>query len=174
MPGVKKGQGGIPFLQRELQKGNAQQKMMDVPQPGGVGQASPTGLGGTNVRPNQPPAKETAPKEPKAAPAQDISKIPARPRQEAAPAFLSIPRIDDEFPISDLVGATGQGQNIPASTLGERFYRRYGRYPTETDLGIIAVRRRFEKDSGRPPTRDELLSTLRNNMIVNREDEFLG
>jgi len=138
-----------------------------------VGQKSPTGVGGTNVRPNQPPPTEPTPREPKPQ-QQDISKIPARPRQEAAPAFLSIPRIDDEFPVADLVGATGQGQNIPASTLGERFYRRYGRFPTETDLGIIAVRRRFEKDAGRPPTRDELLSTLRNNMIVNREDEFLG
>lgn len=173
MPGVRQGRGNTPFLDRELRKGAAQQKLMDIPQPGGLGQASPTGLGGVNVRPNQPPAAAPEPGRVQE-PEQDISKIPARPRQEEAPRFLSIPRLEDEFPVSDLVGATGQGQNVAATTFGERFYRRYGRNPTEVDLSIIALRRRFEQDMGRPPTRDELLANLRSNMLVNREDEFLG
>jgi len=84
---------------------------------------------------------------------------------------MSIPTVDDEFPVSDEPGKEG---NVEASTLGERFYRRYGRFPTEVDLSIINLRRRFEKDTGRPPTRDELLASLRDNMIVNREDEFIG
>ena len=171
MPNVKQGRGGTPFLDRELQRGARQGKLMDTPQPQSLGQRSPTGMGGTNVRPNQPPA--AAPAAP-AAPQEDLSKIPARPRQEAPPAYLTIPRIDDEFPVADLVRATGTGENLAATSLGERFYRRYGRNPTEVDLSIINLRRKFETDTGRPPTRDELLMTLRNNMVVNREDEFLG
>jgi len=88
--------------------------------------------------------------------------------------LISIPTIDQEFPVSDLVGAVGRGENVAATSFGERFYRRYGRYPTEVDLSIINLRRRFEQDQGRPPTRDELLATLRETMVVNREDELLG
>jgi hypothetical protein len=61
---------------------------------------------------------------------------------------------------------------VAATNLGDRFYRRYGRYPTDVDLSIIATRRRFESTKGRPPSRDELLAYLRQG-IVNREDEFL-
>lgn len=172
MPGVKQGRG-TPFLDRELRKGAAQQKLMDVPQPGGLNQPSPTGLGGVNVRPNQPPAAAPPPEQ-AAAPPQDPNKMRAKPNPGATgQQYTSIPKIDDEFPVSDLVRATGTGENLAATTLGERFYRRYGRYPTEVDLSILNLRRRFEHDSGRPPTRDELLMTLRNTMIVNRQDELL-
>lgn len=178
MPGVKQGRGGTPFLDRELRRGKSQQQLIDLPQPGGVGQKAPQGVGGTNVRPNQPPSAEPAgtPAPTPRAADTTLARTPARPRGTTEPEsrFMSIPTVDEEFPVSDLVGAGGQGANIAATSLGERFYRRYGRYPTETDLSIINLRRRFERDQGRPPTRDELLAALRNNMIVNREDELLG
>lgn len=158
-------------------KGTRQQKLMDVPQPGGLNQPSPTGLGGVNVRPNQPPA--AGPAAPAAGSQEELIRTPARPGQTGQtaqpaqePRLNSIPRIDDEFPVADLVRATGTGENIAATSLGERFYRRYGRYPTEVDLSILNLRRKFEHDVGQPPTRDELLQTLRNNM-VNRQDEML-
>jgi len=65
---------------------------------------------------------------------------------------MSIPTVDEEFPAADLIRATGEGTNVAATGFGERFYRRYGRYPTDADLGIIAMRRQFEKAQGRPPT----------------------
>jgi len=74
--------------------------------------------------------------------------------------------------MQDLVDASATGTNVAATTLGERFYRRYGRYPTDTDLSIIAARRQFETTKGRPPSRDELLAYLRQS-VVNRNDEFL-
>lgn len=173
MPGVKAGRG-TPFLDRELRKGAAQQKLMDVPQPGGLGGPSPTGLGGTNVRPNQAPA--AAPPAQAAAPQQDLSKIPARAKQPATGTgqrLNAIPMLDDEFPASDLVNSTGTGTNIAATGYGERFYRRYGRYPTNVDMSIIALRRQFETTQGRSPTRDELLAAVRQ-QTVNRQDELLG
>lgn len=178
MPGTKQGRGGTPFLDRELRKGKAQQNLMDIPQPGGVGQKAPQGIGGTSVRPNQAPSAQpvvTPAPTPKAADTS-LTQTPARPRGTTEPAsrFMSIPTIDEEFPTSDLAGATGQGANLAATTFGERFYRRYGRNPTDVDLAIINMRRRWEREQGRPPTRDELLAMLRNNMLVNREDEFLG
>lgn len=151
-------------------------RLMDVPQPGGVGQRSPQGLGGVNVRPNQPPAAEPvgAPAPTPEAPPEDFTRTPARPRAQAPQRLAGVPRVDEEFPISDLADATGgPGTNVAATGLGERFYRRYGRYPTDADLGIISLRRRFENETGRPPTRDELLAAVRQN-TVNREDEFLG
>lgn len=173
MPGVKKGQGGTPFLDRELRRGQSQAKLMDL------GKAAPQDIGGTNVRPNQPPSATPAgsPATSQRAAPPSLEKTPARPRDsQGAPEsrLMSIPTVDDEFPVSDLAGADGTGVNIAATSLGERFYRRYGRFPTEVDLSIINLRRRFEQDTGRPPTRDELLASLRDNMIVNREDEFVG
>lgn len=179
MPGAKQGRGGTPFLDRALRRGKSERDLIDVPQPGGVGQKAPQGLGGVNVRPNQPPSAEPVgtPATPQRGVEPNLAQTPARPRDQQGAQesrLMSIPTIDEEFPVSDLVGATGPGANIAATSLGERFYRRYGRYPTEVDLSIINLRRRFEKDQGRPPTRDELLATLRNNMVVNREDELLG
>jgi len=86
---------------------------------------------------------------------------------------MSIPTVDEEFPISDLVESTAKGTNVAATNFGERFYRRYGRYPTDADLSIISLRRRFEREQGRPPSRDELLAAVRQN-LVNRQDEMLG
>lgn len=174
MPGVKRGQGSTPFLDRELRQGQTRRQLMDVPQPGGVGQRAP----GVNVRPNIPPSAQPAgtPATPQRGADTDLARTPARPRGTTEPVsgLISIPTVDQEFPVSDLVGAVGRGENVAATDFGERFYRRYGRYPTEVDLSIINLRRRFEQDQGRPPTRDELLATLRDSMVVNREDEFLG
>ena len=171
MPGVRRGQGGgTPFLDRELRRGESQRKLMDL------GKAAPQDVGGTNVRPNQPPSAKPAasPATPQKDVPLSLEQTPARPRNpQEAPAsrLTSIPTVDDEFPVGDMPGKEG---NVAATSLGERFYRRYGRFPTEVDLSIINLRRRFEKDTGRPPTRDELLASLRDTMVVNREDEFLG
>lgn len=177
MPGTKQGRGGTPFLDRELRKGKAQQNLMDIPQPGGVGQRAPQGVGGTSVRPNQPPSAQPAviPAPTPKAVDTGLAQTPARPRGTTEPAsrFMSIPTIDEEFPISDLVEATGQGTNVAATGFGERFYRRYGRYPTDADLSLISLRRRFEREQGRPPSRDELLAAVRRT-VVNRQDEMLG
>jgi len=173
MPGVRRGQGSTSFIDRELQTGKRRAAISDVPQPGGLGGVSPTGLGSTPQRPvNAPQGGER----------EALLNTPARragsaPMSTGAPTaeprLLSIPRIDEEFPVADLVGSTLTGQNVATTTFGERFYRRYGRYPTDVDLNIISLRKRYEADKGRPPTRDELLGYLRQG-VLNRSDEMLG
>ena len=172
MPGVRRGQGSTSFIDRELQTGRRRAAISDVPQPGGLGAPSPTGLGSQPVRPVNPPQRNQ----------EALLNMPARragtaPQPTgvptAEPRLLSIPKVDDEFPLADLVASTATGTNIATTTFGERFYRRYGRYPTDVDLNIISLRRQFETAKGRAPNRDELLQYLRQGTL-NREDEFLG
>lgn len=177
MPGVRRGQGSTTFIDRALQTNRRRAALTDTPQPtAGEGVAAPSPqtqqLGSTPQRPVNAPqgAEREALLRTPARPAGSASPLSAAPSPE--PRLRSIARVDEEFPPQDLAEASATGTNVAATNLGERFYRRYGRYPTDVDMSILAARKQFETTKGRPPSRDELLTYLRQ-LTVNRNDEFL-
>ena len=63
--------------------------------------------------------------------------------------------LDEELPADTLYESDG-GQVLPATALHDRFYRRYGRLPTDVESYILHARQQYEKQMGRSPTAEEL------------------
>jgi len=104
-----------------------------------------------------------------------------QPRQEAAPqqapapaapaepADYPLPSLDEEFPGDTLYESDG-GQVLRAGALTDRFYRRFGRMPTDTDMYILHIRREYERNLGRSPTKNELRLAIRRTYEAGAEE----
>lgn len=81
---------------------------------------------------------------------------------------MPLPTLDEEFPADTLYESDG-GAVLPATSLHDRFYRRYGRMPTDTDAYVLNMRQQYERNVGRPPNKTELLAIARQ-AYESRED----
>lgn len=162
---------GAPFLERVLRTGKKWQGLMGVNYPGGLGQADPHSIGGTAAPPARPtPSGEPAPASPAAPPLTppitepmpEAAEPPApAPGTPGAPeSDFPFPWLDDDMPTDVLHGADSQAPVLPAITLGERFYRRYGRLPGPMEAWMSSFRMQYETKMGRPPTKIEIETAL--------------
>jgi hypothetical protein len=162
--------GGAPFLERVLRAGNKRNSLLGMPAPGGTNVPTP-GVGRAPMPSNLEPSQERGPRPEERQPRpQPTPQGGGQPQQQSQPE-QPIPSLDEELPSTTLADADG-GEVFPASSLGERFYRRYGRNPTDVDYHLLHMREQFEQFYGRAPTKTELMSSIRRQYEV-REDRFV-
>lgn len=151
---------GTPFLERIMRKGKKQNALLNVPQSGGMGLPSPTGVGsGQKPPPRKPPAAaaQIAPVGGGAAPAPTAPAEPMHQPQQPPIDQMPLPLLDEEFPADSVDGE----QMLGAGSLNDRFYRVYGRSPSEVDMYILNIRRQFEQKRGRPPSKQDILEATK-------------
>lgn len=172
---------GSPFLERILRGGKKRQGLLDMSASGGVGVPSPTGLGSGQGPPPRPtPAadiSEMVPPTPAPAAPPEAAPV-AGPEGAPAPAAppeptQAMPLLEEEFPSSTLFESDGEraGRTVlRAPSLRERFYRVYGRLPTDVETYILHLRDRYEKQLGRAPVLGELHSEIERMYEVRRDE----
>lgn len=159
--------GGASFLERVLRGGSKRQALLGMPASGGVGVPDP-GMGRAPMPSQLTPSQERV-AQPAPEPSPEPTPTQAAPQQPQPEE--PIPSLDEELPVDTLAESDG-GQVFPAAGLGDRFYRRYGRSPTDVDYHILHMRQQFEQAYGRSPTKTELMSSIKRQYEV-REDRFV-
>lgn len=156
MPDQSSGPG---FLERMLRKGKKQNALLNMPQSGGIGMPSPTGLGSGQAPPPRPTPAAAAQIAPAGGTPMAAPEAAAAPPPD--PDMLPLPSLDEEFPLDTLAEPMAGQQVFSAGSLTDRFYRTYGRAPTETDMYVLNIRRQFETKRGRSPSKRDIMEAMK-------------